>query len=250
MSLTKVTLVDVVKKQYFYKLKAFSGVYTSLILVQLIALLFSFVSSIGSSSSSSSEGLTVSASFYSVDMVISFTMLWAFITAINVTTKAYRNDDFTFVTNRLSSDLSNIAFLFTVSCIGALTALLSSFPLKIALYFTTEQPIHYTSLLATPGILFAGIGATILYNIMFAALGYLIGTLIQLHSILKIVLPVAFFGMFFGWVILGYADIISSIATFYFQEDSICLFIQKVFVTVIAFFSCSVLIFRGVEVRK
>jgi hypothetical protein len=249
MSLTKVTLMDVVKKQYFYKLKAFSGVYTSLVVLQIIAFLFSLTAF--SQFGSGSEDISVSVNFYSVDPVIGFTMLWAFITAIIVTTKAYRNDDFTFVTNRLSSDLSNFAFLFTVSIISASTALLSSFLLKVVLYFLPNyQAFYYTSLLTSPGVLLLGIITTFLYIFLCASFGYMIGTFVQLHSIIKTLLPVLFFGMLFFGGMIGQVNIIPAIAEFFFMESSIWLFFLKIIVTVFLMLASSVWIFRRVEVRQ
>ena len=100
-----------VKKQYFFKLKANIDAFSSLVWIQLLAHLFSLggVASMGMGGTN----LSVDVKYYSADLVIGFTMLWAFVTAITITTKPYRNHDFTFVTNRLSSSLSNILFLLT-----------------------------------------------------------------------------------------------------------------------------------------
>jgi hypothetical protein len=123
MSLNKVTLGEVVKKQYLYKLKAYSGVYTSLMVIQAIAILFAF--SAMNSFGTSSEAFSLDIKYYSVDVVVGLTMLWAFISSITITMKAYRNCDFNLVTNRLSSDLSNFTFMGTIGLLGAITSLLS-----------------------------------------------------------------------------------------------------------------------------
>lgn len=133
MSLSKANLMDVVKRQYVFKLKSYIQVFMTLVVLQLLAILFSFngAGMMGSSNAS----VEVDIQFYSADIVVVFTMLWAFITAILITTKAYRNDDFAFVTNRLSSNLSNMIFLLTASILGATLAILSSYLMKVMMYF-------------------------------------------------------------------------------------------------------------------
>ena len=123
MSLKTINLAETVKKQFVFKLKANIDVFSSLVWIQLLAILFSLngVASMGMGGTN----LSVDVKYYSADLVIIFTMLWSFVTAITITTKPYRNHDFTFVSNRLSSSLSNILFLLTASFIGSITATLS-----------------------------------------------------------------------------------------------------------------------------
>ena len=56
--------------------------------------------------------------------MIGFTMIWAFIVGALITSKAYRYDDFSFVTSRLSAHLANIGYMVIVSSLGGLTAFL------------------------------------------------------------------------------------------------------------------------------
>ena len=137
MSLSRASLMEVVKKQYLFKLKSFIQVFMTLVVLQLLAMLFSFngVGMMGSSNAS----VEMDIQYYSADIVVVFTMLWAFITAILITTKAYRNDDFAFVTNRLSSNLSNMLFLLTASILGGILAILSSYLMKVMMYLLGQQ---------------------------------------------------------------------------------------------------------------
>lgn len=248
MSLNKVTLIEVVKKQYLHKLKAYSGVYTSLMVIQAIALLFAF--SAMNSFGTSSEAFSLDINYYSVDVVIGLTMLWAFITSITVTLKGYRNCDFNLVTNRLSSDLSNFAFLGTVGLIGTITSLLSSFLIKVILYVLPSTEVMYFSTLQTsPVIIIKGAIAAFLYMILFAALGYLVGTLVQLHPLVKVVLPVVFFGLLLFGGIIGRVDIVESVLGFFFTEASFLLFLIKVLITVASLLYVSAMINDRTEVR-
>jgi len=249
MSLNKVTLWEVVKKQYLYKLKAYSGVYTSLMVLQAIALLFAFNAM--NSYGTSSESFSIDIKYYSVDIVVGLTMLWAFISSILVTTKAYRNDDFTFVTNRLSGDLSNFAFLGTISLLGAISSLLSTFLLKVMLYFLPSTEVMYFSTLQTaPSVIVKGVLATFLYMFLFAALGYLVGTLVQLHPLVKIVLPVVFFGLLLFGGLIGRVDIVPSVLGFFFTEASFFLFFIKVIITAAVLLYMSAIIYGRSEVRS
>ena len=108
MSLLTTNVSQTVKKQFFFKLKANIDSLSSLIWIQLLAILFSFggVSSMWSSNGEAS----IEVQYFTSDIVVVFTFIWSFVTAITITTKPYRHHDFTFVTNRLSSSLSNILF--------------------------------------------------------------------------------------------------------------------------------------------
>ena len=92
--------------------------------------------------------LNIEVKYYSADLVIIFTMLWSFITAITIHTKPYRNHDFTFVTNRMSSSLSNILFLLTASIIGSITAVLAGnlVNVLVSILFKQELFLTYTGL--------------------------------------------------------------------------------------------------------
>ena len=136
MSLTRVNLAETVKKQYLYKLKANIDAFSSLLAIQLLAIIFSY-GGVGSSGMSSGD-IHISVKYYSADLVIIFTLIWAFVTAITITTRSYRNHDFTFITNRLSSSLSNILFIVTTAMIGSLTAILAGNVLRTLSYFLVD----------------------------------------------------------------------------------------------------------------
>lgn len=133
MSLTETSLFEAVKNQYLYKLKSHLGMFLAMVGVQVMALLFSLggVMSYGMGS----QYVNLSIRFFSSEMVIGFTCIWIIVVAVWLTTKDYQNIDFTFVSNRLSSNLSNAAFLVTAALIGGVTAMLSGFLLRIIVYF-------------------------------------------------------------------------------------------------------------------
>jgi hypothetical protein len=249
MSLSRVGLTDVVKIQYAYKLKSYIQVYMTLVVLQLLAVLFSFngVGMMGSSTAS----IEVDIHYYSADIVVIFTMLWSFITAILITTKAYKNDDFAFVTNRVSSNISNMLFLLTASFIGGITAMLSTHLMKVIMYFFRgKNLLDRTSVMASPEDLLVGIVTTIFYVLLFCALGYFVGTLVQLNKVFVVLLPALCFGVLFLGAVSGNAIFVKSIFEFFFTESSLPLFIVKVIFTVSLLFSSTFVMSNRMEVRQ
>ncbi|WP_127484977.1 hypothetical protein [Neobacillus mesonae] len=249
MSLTKVSLREIIKQQYAYKLKAYSQVFMSLVIIQVFAILFSQG---GSAMMGSSGGLIdLELRYYSSDVVIAFTLLWGFITAILITTKAYRNDDFIFVTNRLTSNLSNMLFLLTASVIGAITALMSSFIVKIIIVlFKSEVFINGTASAAGGFDLIIGFFATLLYIFLVSALGYFVGTLIQLSRVFAFVLPVLFVGGLILDGMIGQAGIVAGMFTFFFLEEVFIFFIVKSLITAGLLFTGAFILSNRMEVKS
>ncbi|CAH2715800.1 hypothetical protein BACCIP111895_02984 [Neobacillus rhizosphaerae] len=230
MSLTKVSLIDIVKKQYVYKLKAYSQVFISLIFIQLLAVFFS-LNGVGGGGISSGS-IQINVSYFSADFVVAFTMLWGFITAIVITTKTYRIDDFIFVTNRASSNLSNMVFLLIASVIGGITAMLSTNLIKVIVYyFKSDFALKSTTVMDMPMEFLIGIFSTILYVFLFCALGYLVGTLVQISKVFAVLLPAAFLGGLIFDGLSGKTGVIAKVLGFYFTESSLALFIVKIIMT-------------------
>lgn len=197
----------------------------------------------------SSERYSINLDIYSNLLVTIFTILWAFCTAILITTKAYRYDDFTFVTNRLSGNLSNILFLFTTSVIAGLTATMSGYLNRIiALLFFDFDYFIYSSVSIKEAL--SGVFAMILYIYVFAALGYLFGVLIQVNKLFAFVIPALFFGsMFIGVSKYGISSLIVWISDTYAMESSLLLFTLKVIVTVCLLFIGSIALSNRLEVK-
>lgn len=245
MSLTTANLLDIIKKQYFFKLKANIDSFSALIWIQLLGVLFSLggVGSVGSFS----DYLHVEVKYYSANLVIAFTMIWAFVTAITITTKPYRNHDFSFVTNRLSSSIANILFLLTASIIGGATAMLASNLLKIIAYFLFNEQLF--TIQSGGGEFAIGIGVTVLYLFCISALGYFIGTTVQISKLFIFVFPALFFGsVFIEAAVEG--EFLNKFFKFYFFEPSILLCIVKIVVTTSLLFLAAISILQRMEVRK
>ncbi|MBT2639666.1 hypothetical protein [Bacillus sp. ISL-39] len=248
MYLTKVSLWDVVKKQFRFKLKSYRGVFTSLMLLQIIGLLFSLGGEGGSGGGS--ESFSYDMNYYSGNFLLAFMMIWAFISAIVVTTQAYRYDDYSFVANRLSSHLSNILFLGWASIIGGVTFVLASQSLKLVFLFQQDRKFIESEPM-TVLQMSEGLAATILYLFLFTALGYLVGMLVQKSKIFTIILPALLFGSLFLNVFLANeSTYVIDIGQVFMRETSFLLFMLKVLLTSALAYGISALISNSLEVRK
>src|SRR5690625_2093040 len=196
MSLSKVSLGNIVKKLYQFKLKSYIGFFSSLIVLQIVAILFS-LGGVGQGSRGSSY-LSINVHYYSADYVIIFTMIWVFMISSQIISKENRENDYIFVTNRLASHLSNAAFLLTVTVISGILAILSGFLLKVVSHFVLNYNyIVGTGLAADLQTFLKGLVATILFIFLFSGLGYLVGTLIHLSKMFIVLLPVLLLGLIF-----------------------------------------------------
>jgi hypothetical protein len=238
MHLTEVKYLEVIRKQYLYKMQSFSGSLLSLMIVQFIAFLISLGGTSNFSSGSNLYSITFSS--YSSNLILAFTMIWALVTAINITTKTYRNEDFIFVTNRRTSQFANIAFLITASFLGSITAVMVGTLLKVIVQLNnpSEQVITHASSLQHISINLFG---TFLYLLLLMAVGYFLGSLYQNKKMLLVFLPLGLFTIFI---------VQSNIVTFFIFENSFLLFSIKTisFITillVIAFF-----VTKEIEVRS
>lgn len=246
MSLTKTNLAGTVKKQYFFKLKSNIDSFSSLIGIQLVAILFSFGGV--ASSGMSGNGVNIDVKYYSSDIVIVFTLIWVFVTAITITTRPYRNHDFTFVTNRLSSSISNILFLLTASIIGGVTAMLAGNLQKVLSYILFDLE-SYGSRAGVNEFIF-GMCATILYLFLISSIGYFIGTLVQVSKLFSLIIPVMIIGSLFLEAAMNKEPFLINIFQSYVMESAFLLFIVKAIITTAVFFVASISILNRLEVRR
>ncbi|MBS4205691.1 hypothetical protein [Lederbergia citrea] len=245
MSLIEMSLSDVVKKQFSFKLKAYLGVFSSLMFMQILAIFFSLLGTMSTYHGSSI--VSVNFSYFSADTVIVFTMLWGFMSAILITTKATRYDDFAFVANRVSNNVSNTLFLVAASAIGGITSMLSSYLIKLIVYFIKD--IQYGANM-TPKELLIGFAAASLYVLLFSALGYLVGIFIQMSKVFVILLPALLVGSFVVSAVGDNGDWLLAIFNFFVAESSLLIFFIKNIVLSGLLFSFSTVLSNRLEVRN
>lgn len=222
--------------------------FTSLMILQIIGILFSLAGEGGGGGGS--DTFSYDMKNYSGNIILAFMMIWAFVSAIVVTTQAYRFDDYAFVANRMSSHLANILFLGWASVIGGVTFLLASQSLKLSVLFLQEREFIESQRLSAFQMA-EGLAGTILYLFLFAALGYLVGMLVQRSRIFIIIVPALFFGSLFINVLVGSeSTLVIDIGQIFVKETSLLLFLLKVLITSAIAFGSAILISDSLEVRK
>ncbi|MCK0473012.1 hypothetical protein [Halalkalibacter sp. APA_J-10(15)] len=247
MSFASVKFSDVVKKQYAFKVRSYMGSILTLIFLQIIAIFLA--SSTANYGSHGSNGITITGHMYSSDMVLIFTFLWAVITAILLTTKAYRYDDHSYIATRNSSNLANVLYLLSASIFAGVTAMLSSFLIKTIGYFVHEVHIYERVSISVIEYM-TGLSASVLYVCLFAMVGYVIGLLVQWRRLFIVVIPVLFIGSMFSTnTHHSNPTVLEVITSFIFQESSFLLFSVKIIVTCVVLFLSSMVISKQLEVR-
>lgn len=255
MYLTEIKLFEVSKKQYFYKLKTSFQLFFSLMVVQLLGVLLSQTSSSGGSYSAT-LGISFNTSSISGNAVMFFTIIWAFMVSIMLPNKNNKNIDFTFISNRLTSNISNIGFLLTLSLYASITAALCNSFLRILIYFTTGSTnIVDEGFFVSPKFLFINIISMFLYIILVMSIGYFLGSLEQFHHIASLLFVVTLFLDLLIYIFIGFGkdfklNYAQQIFDFYVKENSLLIFTLKVLITAIIFFSSSLLLSNSLEVRK
>lgn len=248
MFLTETNVLETAKKQYHYKLKSYTGLFITMMIVQFIALLFS-LGGVGSAGMGSGS-VMLSVKSFSSEIIIIFTFFWAFIVAAMLTTKEYRNIDFAFVTNRVSANLSNIGFLVTTCLLGGLSAILGGVLLRVLVYYIFGSAnILSVNFFIVPRELLLGIAVTVLYLLLLSAIGYFAGMLVQFSKVFLVILPT----LFFGTLILTARNpipVVVNAMNFLLNESSPALLAVKVIFIASGIFVSTILLSNRLEVRE
>lgn len=245
MYLTEVTLFNVVKKQVKFKVKSYTGIFQSLVVLQLLGILFA---TIGTSSMSESDSFfSMTVEFYSSGIILGMTAFWLLINALLLTTTAYREDDFTFVTNRLSRLWANIIFVIMLSVIGAVSSYLATNVLKVYLFMQNKELIFIDHVSITSGII--SLLGLVGYYILLGSIAYTVGSIVQRNKVLAIVLSTSFIAI--GTLLLQFQldDMIAQVLFFFTNETNFALFLIKISITSSLLFLLSWSMSRNQEVR-
>lgn len=220
-----------------------------MIAVQMLGILLSFNGVM--SSSTSMGGFSVSVKTFAGNLIIILTMIWVFFVGRSLTTDEYRNNDFAFVTNRLSSNLSAIGFALTAAIAGGVTASLSGVLFRIIVYFTYgSQNTGNWHFFIKPQELLISIIATTFYIILISAIGYFFGTLTRKYPGFNVLLPAAFVGLLLlrAGNVGNISIILEKTVNFFIKESSLMLFMIKITGVVFVLFYSSILMSNRLEV--
>lgn len=241
MFLTNSTLGKVVRTQVKFKMDAYMGAILSLIFVQLVGLLFSTNGS--STFGTSVNNIQIQVITISNDLVFVFVAIWALFVGNLITTKAYRYDDFSFVTTRLSSNLANIIVLLIISVFAGVSTFLSNYVLRV--YLSLFGSTEYTK---SPGVFdeaFSSIGTIIVITLLilsFTSGGYLAGVLIQNSRLFLFIIPIILLSILTTEIGQTFIQIL-------FMNESIWLLIVSLIFVSIVFFGTAIVSSNRLEVR-
>lgn len=245
MSLTEVSLINNVKKQIRYKIKSYTGIFHALVILQLLGL---FLSTIGEGSMSEpGTYFSISVEYFTSGVVVGMTAVWLFINTLLITTKAYREDDFTFITSRLSRLWANIGFVFLLSVIGAVSAHLAINALKVYLIIQNDELIMSNSLSSVS--LITGLLGLLGYFILVSASAYTIGSIIQRSKVIAILVSVSL--IILGNIMIRFQgeELIAQGLYFFTREPNLALFWIKIIFTSSLLFLVSWMMSKNQEVQ-
>lgn len=242
------SFIQVVKKQYLFKLNAYSGMFTTMIVLQLLAIFFSINGNMVGYGAGSNN-IFININLISANMTFTFTLIWIFIMAIQLTTKEAKNTIVTFVSDKKSNHTSNILLLLTMSGIGGVTAFLAGYFLKMSIHVIEgSDKIIFTESITALDFLF-GIVTACLYLCLFSALGYLISEIVQFNKVFAFILPV----IVFGFLIIyseNESGIVAKTIRFFINEQNIGFFFLKIVGFSAVLFILASIITHRLEVRK
>lgn len=180
--------IRVVKAQFIYKLKAYDKFIDYLFLYQLIALLISFNAT---GMQGSGFGYTnITSKFYTEDIFIIINIILSFVIGFVITNKECCSMDFTFVSTRVTSFISNIMYLLVFSATGSLISKLSGMLQRVILYFYSGDSMFKGSILnESLRDFLTGFTALFLYMVLFSTIGLVSGALYRWKKIFAVVLP-------------------------------------------------------------
>ena len=240
----EVNLVSISIKLYFYKLKAYSNLFNWLILVQIVALLFS-LGGVSSTGGSNNE-VSVSVTHYSSNLVIVFSFFWIWFIAIQLTTKQYKNLETTMVTNRITENLSSIGYLLTACAFGGITSSLGGLLLRVIMYFTSNRSqLIFDGFYLAYSDLFLGMVVGILYMVLISAISYLLGVIARINMVIGAIIIALIIGL-----LRIYTNLAQMAFEFITYEVSLPLFALKVVTISIVLFGVSMLLSNRREVSQ
>lgn len=241
MSLVKADYRPMIYKQYIFKLKAYKDAVTTLMIIQIAAILLS-LGGTESMGGGSSVGISMTVNYFSSDFVIALTWIWAFTTGSSLTSKQNRKIDFIFAANRFTSSAANILYLLTVGLFASITSVLAgSAILVIRSIFSSNDLLitEYSYSLFAVSILY-----NYLYVILIFSLGYFIGASVQKTRWSFILLPFLLAAYMYMFLPSN-----PSVFEFFFLEESQLLFLIKVLAVSFILFSSSTVLLHTKEVK-
>lgn len=237
--------VQTVENQYYYKIRIYLNFLLILILVQIMAAIFTLPGLIITDFGIS--GTTVNLSIISSQIIIAASAISALIIPISMTNMA-KDLSFGLPCNRFSDALSDIAVILSGCIIGGVSSSLLYMALHIPIYFLRFGKVLAADFYPSLSSLCLIAAYTALYMFLAASAGYFFGTLIRINKNFALIFPALFPGMVF--IKFGNTMMLIACCNFFFADQAFSLRLLKVLAAGILFFIFSAAVTCRMEVRK
>lgn len=236
-------------KKYLMKLRSYSNYFCGLILAQVLAatMLLSGSSTMGMGIAN----LNITLHTYSAQITLIFSVVWALIIAILITSRVNKDASFSFPGNRLTDCLSDVAYIVTGCLFGGIATALFGAALRMEIFLAHSGSVLAHGFYPVFTDLCTIAAATSLYMLLISAAGYFAGTLFRISKVFIIIVSAILIFAFF--IVSNYVDTTpfwNIIVKLLFEESSLALFaISVVFISAVLY-GLSVVIANHMEVRK
>ena len=240
MSLTHKTLSQTVLIQAKWKVKAYSQALIPLLILQILMGFFNYGGGNGMSTMGNGT-FSVKIHFYSLDIFLMATCLWAFITAFLIQTRGYRQTDLSTVTTRATGSIANALVLIFYSFIATIIIFMSLYMLVAVIQLNKGiNMIPEVALFNLTQFL-----VTFFIILLASSSGYFVSSLFNLSKVIGSVFVLAF-GYFFINVL---DEQLLTVMKYYF-EAGYTLFILKALISVALLFALPVAFLNRKEVVR
>ena len=247
MSLPELKLSQAVKRQYGMTMCTLgSSFYRNLIFLEIVFCLLAYLSI-------TTYGTTINHLYHLRLRIVSGSQpLWAAMLYVAgmawvMASDRQRSMAFTFVTNRLSHNLSNVAALCTMSSIAAVVSTLSMVLARVTLTLISGSIVFAEGFRFTPlDLLYCG-AAVFGYSFLGAAIAYLTAIILRREPRLFAFVPLV---MLLGLKVPLAGDALGDILAFYLAEPSTLLFLLKTVLTALLLFAAACWGSQRLEVRR
>lgn len=190
MSLTS----KAIKNQLKLKLNVHADMLVHLIVLQIIGMII-FAFSGSGQMGRGSENFSLKFIIYSPAGIFMLSALWIFYVAITLTRKETRREILPYIRTPKINSITDIIILIYMSAFLTFTIMLSNYLLyAILILFTKKEFVEGMAIFNEPKVFFINTVAVFIVSMVIAAIGYLIGTLIQISKLFVLVFIVLFIG--------------------------------------------------------
>lgn len=249
MSLPEISLAQGVKNQYIATMRTLGvSFYRNLLFLELLFGLLSYYNSIPAGWDWWWFNSLYLAQLRTISDGMSYWIALLYVAAMGwiLAGKRWRNTSFTFVSNRLSYNLSNMATLFTFSALASLIATLNMVLMRVIFAYVSPGVVFFNGFRLAPHDLGICWAACFGYSLLAGAAVYLLTVILIRQPKIALVFPLA---LLVYIIVPNSIDICLPLIWFFLGEANLLLFLLKTILTVLLCFAIAYPVSRRLEVR-